>query len=107
MHWRPKDYWKAGTQVDVRADLLGVAYGGGAWGREDLTTSFRIGRSQIVRADVNMRQAKVELDRAKPLADKGVIGVAELDSTRSKYDQAVKLGLEIVEEDEFLRRLGR
>ncbi|MHC1561978.1 L,D-transpeptidase [Actinomycetospora sp. C-140] len=53
VHWRPKDYWRAGTQVDVRADLLGVDLGGGAYGREDLTTSFRIGRSQIVRADVN------------------------------------------------------
>ncbi|GAA4808305.1 L,D-transpeptidase LdtMt5 [Actinomycetospora chlora] len=53
VHWRPKDYWRAGTQVDVRADFLGVDLGGGAWGREDLTTSFRIGRSQIVRADVN------------------------------------------------------
>jgi lipoprotein-anchoring transpeptidase ErfK/SrfK len=53
VHWRPKDYWQSGTQVDVRADFLGVDLGGGAWGREDLTTSFRIGRSQIVRADVN------------------------------------------------------
>jgi lipoprotein-anchoring transpeptidase ErfK/SrfK len=53
VHWRPKDYWRAGTQVDVRADFLGVDLGGGSWGREDLTTSFRIGRSQIVRADVN------------------------------------------------------
>jgi lipoprotein-anchoring transpeptidase ErfK/SrfK len=53
VHWRPKDYWRPGTEVDVSADLLGVDFGGGAWGREDVTTSFRIGRSQIVRADVN------------------------------------------------------
>ncbi|GAA4881551.1 hypothetical protein GCM10023203_36120 [Actinomycetospora straminea] len=62
VHWRPKEYWRAGTQVDVRADLLGVPFGGGAWGREDLTTSFRIGRSQIVRADVNSFRLVVERD---------------------------------------------
>ena len=53
VHWRPKEYWRPGTQVHVAANLLGVAMGGGAWGREDVTSSFRIGRSQIVRADVN------------------------------------------------------
>jgi HlyD family secretion protein len=43
----------------------------------------------LVHADVNERQAKVELDRAKPLAEKQVIGAADLDAARSKYDQAV------------------
>ncbi|MFC5142366.1 Ig-like domain-containing protein [Actinomycetospora rhizophila] len=62
VHWRPKEYWRSGTQVDVRADLLGVPFGGGAWGREDLTTSFRIGRAQIVRADVNSFRMVVERD---------------------------------------------
>ncbi|MDD7938117.1 Ig-like domain-containing protein [Actinomycetospora lutea] len=62
VHWRPRQYWRAGTQVDVRADLLGVPFGGGAWGREDLTTSFRIGRAQIVRADVNSFRLVVERD---------------------------------------------
>lgn len=53
VHWRPKDYWKPGTTVDVAADLTGVPLGGGAWGKETVTTSFTIGRSQIVKADVN------------------------------------------------------
>jgi HlyD family secretion protein len=51
--------------------------------------ALKSAEAALVRADVNMRQAKVELDRAKPLADKGVIGAAELDAARSKYDQAV------------------
>jgi HlyD family secretion protein len=51
--------------------------------------ALKSAEAALVRADVNMRQAKVELDRAKPLADKGVIGAAELDASRSKYDQAV------------------
>jgi HlyD family secretion protein len=51
--------------------------------------ALKSAEAALVRADVNVRQAKIELDRTKPLADKGVIGVAELDAARSKYDQAV------------------
>ena len=53
VHWRPKEYWAAGTAVTVTAKLLGVDLGGGAFGREDVSSHFTIGRSQIVRADVN------------------------------------------------------
>jgi lipoprotein-anchoring transpeptidase ErfK/SrfK len=53
VHWRPKDYWQPGTQVTVTAKLLGVDLGGGAFGREDVSSHFTIGRSQIVKADVN------------------------------------------------------
>jgi HlyD family secretion protein len=51
--------------------------------------ALKSAEAAAVRADVNVRQAKVELDRAKPLADKQVIGAAELDAAKSKYDQAV------------------
>ncbi|MBN9736144.1 L,D-transpeptidase [Pseudonocardia sp. P1] len=51
VHWRPKEYWPAGTRVSVDAPLKGVAYGGGSYGAADLSTSFTIGRSQIVKAD--------------------------------------------------------
>jgi lipoprotein-anchoring transpeptidase ErfK/SrfK len=47
--WRPKDYWPANTQVTVTAKLYGVAYGGGAFGKADLSTSFNIGRNQVVK----------------------------------------------------------
>jgi lipoprotein-anchoring transpeptidase ErfK/SrfK len=47
--WRPKDYWPANTQVTVNAKLYGVAYGGGAFGKADLSTSFNIGRNQVVK----------------------------------------------------------
>jgi lipoprotein-anchoring transpeptidase ErfK/SrfK len=52
-HYRTRDYWQPGTRVDVTATLYGVAYGDGSYGEEDLTTSFTIGRAQIVKADVN------------------------------------------------------
>jgi HlyD family secretion protein len=43
----------------------------------------------LVHADVAVREAKIELDRAKPLFDQKVIGGADMDAARSKYDQAV------------------
>jgi lipoprotein-anchoring transpeptidase ErfK/SrfK len=50
--WRPKEYWPAHTTVTVTADLYGVPYGEGAFGTADITSTFRIGRAQIVKADV-------------------------------------------------------
>ncbi len=47
--WRPKEYWPANTQVKVTAKLYGVAYGGGAYGKADLSTEFAIGRNQVVK----------------------------------------------------------
>jgi lipoprotein-anchoring transpeptidase ErfK/SrfK len=59
VHWRPKEYWKPGTQVSVSAKLYGVDYGGGAWGAADLNSTFSIGRAQITKADVNSHQLVV------------------------------------------------
>ena len=61
VHWRPTaspvdgttPYWPANTKVHVEADLKGVDYGGGQWGREDFTSDFNVGRSQIVIADAS------------------------------------------------------
>jgi lipoprotein-anchoring transpeptidase ErfK/SrfK len=68
VHWRPREYWPAGTEVTVTADLFGVAYGGGAYGRADVTSTFAIGRSQIVRADVTSHRMVVVRDGV-PVAD--------------------------------------
>ena len=59
---RPKEYWPANTQVEVDANLYGVHYGEGAYGREDLTTKFTVGRAQIVKADAQTHQMVVERD---------------------------------------------
>ncbi|WP_414636166.1 L,D-transpeptidase [Actinophytocola sp.] len=47
--WRPKEYWPADITVTVTAKLYGVHYGGGAYGRADLTTKFSIGRNQVTK----------------------------------------------------------
>lgn len=44
--------------------------------------------ASAARARVNQRQAKLDLDRAKELAARQVIGQAELDTLRSKYEVA-------------------
>lgn len=49
--YRPKSYWPSGTTVTVTANLEGVEYGGGAVGAANVTSTFSIGRSQIVKAD--------------------------------------------------------
>jgi lipoprotein-anchoring transpeptidase ErfK/SrfK len=51
VHWRPKAYWQPGTQVTVTAKLYGVKYSDGSYGKDDLTSHFTIGRSQVVKAN--------------------------------------------------------
>jgi lipoprotein-anchoring transpeptidase ErfK/SrfK len=62
VHWRPKDYWKPGTKVTVTAKTYGVPFGGGNFGGDDLSSTFTIGRAQIVKADVNSHQMVVLRD---------------------------------------------
>jgi lipoprotein-anchoring transpeptidase ErfK/SrfK len=58
VHWRPKTYWKPGTDVTVNADVNGVDAGNGIYGQMDRTSSFEVGDSLIMEIDVaahNMR----------------------------------------------------
>ncbi len=45
VRWRPKNYWKPGTKVDVEAAINSVPAGGGIFGQEDRSSSFTIGDS--------------------------------------------------------------
>jgi lipoprotein-anchoring transpeptidase ErfK/SrfK len=60
--YRPREYWPAGTEVTVTADLFGVAYGEGRYGAADVTTTFEIGRAQVVRADAATHRVVVVRD---------------------------------------------
>ena len=62
VHYRTRQYWPANTKVTVKAALFGVDYGGGAFGRSDVSSTFTIGRSQIVKADVNSHRLVVMRD---------------------------------------------
>jgi lipoprotein-anchoring transpeptidase ErfK/SrfK len=60
--WRPREYWPAHTKVTVTADLFGVPYGGGNYGAADVTSTFEIGRAQIVKADAASHRVVVIRD---------------------------------------------
>lgn len=62
LDWRPKAYWKPGTKVTVTANLYGVSYGNNMWGKDDVTSSFTIGRSEITKGDVKSHRLKVYRD---------------------------------------------
>jgi lipoprotein-anchoring transpeptidase ErfK/SrfK len=59
VHYRPAKFWPAGTRVTLHAELTGVDAGGGYWGVQDRTRSFRIGRAQIIRVDVVKKRLSV------------------------------------------------
>ncbi|GAA2663142.1 MULTISPECIES: Ig-like domain-containing protein [Actinosynnema] len=62
VHYRPENYWPANTKIRVEAKLYGVAYGGGAYGRADVTSDFTIGRNQVVKIDTPSHQLVVQRD---------------------------------------------
>ncbi|MFP5020224.1 L,D-transpeptidase [Pseudonocardia phyllosphaerae] len=53
VHYRTKSYWPAHSTVSVTAPLRGLDLGDGSWATDDVSTSFTVGRSQIVKADTN------------------------------------------------------
>ncbi|HET6562775.1 MAG TPA: Ig-like domain-containing protein [Marmoricola sp.] len=59
VHWRPKSYWQAGSDVTVDADINGVDAGNGIYGQEDRTTRFHVGSRVIMAIDVANHQMKV------------------------------------------------
>ncbi|GAA4387559.1 L,D-transpeptidase [Tsukamurella soli] len=50
VHWRPKEYWQPGTKVQMTGKLYGLDHGDDMYGAADVTSTFSIGRSQIVKA---------------------------------------------------------
>jgi lipoprotein-anchoring transpeptidase ErfK/SrfK len=58
-HWRPKEYWQAGTDVSVEVDVNGVDAGGGIYGQEDRVIDFTVGDANIYEVDAQTHQMKV------------------------------------------------
>ncbi|SFW48703.1 L,D-transpeptidase [Amycolatopsis australiensis] len=57
--YRPKEYWPQNITVNVEAKLYGVDLGGGAYGKADVTTKFKIGRNQVVKVNTPDHQMRV------------------------------------------------
>jgi len=62
VHYRPKDFWPAGTKVTLHADINGIDAGDGVWGVASRTRSFAIGRKQVIRVNAKRHRLSVESD---------------------------------------------
>jgi lipoprotein-anchoring transpeptidase ErfK/SrfK len=51
VRWRPQNYWKPGTTVDVAVNTYGVDLGDGLFGQENVTTHYTIGDEIVATAD--------------------------------------------------------
>ncbi|ELS54972.1 putative ErfK/YbiS/YcfS/YnhG family protein [Streptomyces viridochromogenes Tue57] len=61
--WRPKAYWKPGTEVTLNAELNGTDSGAaGGWFVRDYTTAFTIGAEQIVKVDLDSHRLTLVRD---------------------------------------------
>ncbi|MCY0928800.1 Ig-like domain-containing protein [Streptomyces sp. H27-H1] len=58
--WRPKEYWKSGTDVKVQMNLNGVDSGpGGGMFVKDYNTEFKIGKDRRVKVDLDSKRMTV------------------------------------------------
>ena len=60
--FRPRDYWKPGTDVTVKLRLDHVKAAAGVTGVQDTTTRFHVGRSQVSTVDVATQTMTVVRD---------------------------------------------
>jgi len=58
-HYRPKRYWKPGTEVSVDVDVNGVPAGDGIYGQHSRTVDFTVGDAHVYRVDARTHQMKV------------------------------------------------
>ncbi|GAA3255666.1 Ig-like domain-containing protein [Dactylosporangium siamense] len=62
IHYRPKEYWQAGTKLSLRAAVGGVSYGGKSYGEKDLTVDATVGKKLIMEVDNATKQMTVTED---------------------------------------------
>ena len=62
IHYRSREYYPAGTTVNVDAKLYGLPFGDGAYGTDDISLKIQIGRRQVVRAEVSSHRIQVVRD---------------------------------------------
>jgi len=62
VHYRPQQYWQAGTKITVDAKVYGVNLGGGMYGETDRTLNLTIGPAKIASVDDATHQMTVTID---------------------------------------------
>ncbi|GFG51121.1 hypothetical protein CQY20_02360 [Mycolicibacterium agri] len=59
VRWRPAEYWKPGTTVEVEVNTYGVDLGDGLFGQDNVKTRFTIGDAVITTVDDNTKTLTV------------------------------------------------
>jgi len=59
VHWRPKTYWKAGSDVSVNVDVNSVPAGAGIYGQESRQVDFHIGDAHVYKVNAQSDQMQV------------------------------------------------
>ncbi|MGW0738179.1 Ig-like domain-containing protein [Streptomyces sp. NPDC002851] len=62
LDFRPKEYWKPGTEVTVDLGLRDVEGAPGVYGRQQKRITFTVGRSQVSRVDAEKHTMEVRRD---------------------------------------------
>lgn len=60
VRWRPENYWKPGTKVNVKVDTYGKDLGDDLYGQETSETNFTIGDEVIATADDSTKTMTIE-----------------------------------------------
>ncbi len=59
VHWRPADYWEAGSDVTVDLDINSVNAGGGIYGQESRHIEFHVGDAHVYKVSARTHQMQV------------------------------------------------
>lgn len=62
VHWRPREFWAPGTQIEVDVNLYGLHLGNGVYGQTDRHATYTIGDAVIARANGATHQMTVEIN---------------------------------------------
>lgn len=62
VHWRPRTYWRAGTDVHVDVDVNSIPAGGGVFGQESRSIDFHVGSANVYRVDAAAHTMRVFSD---------------------------------------------
>lgn len=65
VHYRPKEYWPANTEVNVSLKLNGLPAGDGVYGQQDQDIDFTIGRKAVSVVDVAQHTLTLTVDDQK------------------------------------------
>ncbi|HEU0040934.1 MAG TPA: Ig-like domain-containing protein [Jiangellaceae bacterium] len=85
VHFRPKEYWPAGTKVAVSLDLNGVQAGDGLWGGRSYDIAFEVGRSQVAQVDAATHTMSIVVDGKTTATWNTSLGAPEFATRNGTY----------------------